>query len=431
MMSIGLQYVSMGPDTNKNVRSNLTLKLSIDPGFYYLHFCEMVFLITKPSLRVFQIIIDNKIAEEGADVILWAGRNDTPVYKDYVVEIQNKSNLFIALLPSLSAYNIADVILNGVEVFKLSDNGKNLAGPNLGSVPYPSLDQQPASTTSESKTKKTIIIAIGSGAVFLVVLTLVCCMILWKLRKPKRYASYYPLSKCWCWCWPEPDKGKSTRTRASSLPEELCRHFALEEIKTATNNFHKELIIGVGGFGNVYKGIIDEGTMPVAIKRLNPESKQGLREFLTEIEMLSLLRHVLLVSLIGFCNEEGEMILVYEYVTNGILHHHLYETREDPLSWIQRLKICVGAASGLNYLHTGVKQPIIHRDVKSNNILLDEKWEAKVSDFGLSKTGQDNTAVSTIVKGTRGYLDQDYARRQLLENILIPYITVLFIYCRI
>jgi serine/threonine protein kinase len=416
--------VSLGPDTNKNLRSNLTLKLLVDPGFYYLvrlHFCEMVSQITKASQRVFKISIDNKIAEQWADVILWAGRNETPVYKDYVVYIQKKgvegkSDLFIALLPRVSAYDLADVILNGVEVFKLSDNGKNLAGPNPGSVPYLPLDQQPASTASESKTKKTIIIAIGSGAGFLVVLTLVCCMILWKLRMPKRYASYYPLSKCWCWCWPEPDKGKSTRTRASSLPEELCRHFTLEEIKTATNNFHEELIIGVGGFGNVYKGIIDEGTMTVAIKRLNPESKQGLREFLTEIEMLSLLRHVHLVSLIGFCNEEGEMILVYEYMTNGTLRHHLYETQDDPLSWIQRLKICVGAASGLNYLHTGVKQPIIHRDVKSNNILLDEKWEAKVSDFGLSKMGQDNTAVSTVVKGTWGYLDPDYARRQQLTD---------------
>jgi serine/threonine protein kinase len=409
--------VSMGTNTAVNLLSNLTLILPVDPGFKYLvrlHFCEIVSQVTEPGQRVFKIYIDNMLAQEYADVIQWAGRNETPVYKDYVVDIQNKPNLSIALLPRESTYGIANAILNGVEVFKLSNNDKNLGGPNPESVPSPPPAREPASTASESKTKKTIIIGIGSGAGFLVVLTLVCCMLLWKLRKTNRYASYYPLSKCWC--WPEPDKGKSTRTRASSLPEELCRHFSLDEIKTATHNFHEELIVGVGGFGSVYKGFIGDGTMIVAIKRLNPESKQGFREFWTEIEMLSLLRHVHLVSLIGFCNEEGEMILVYDYMSNGTLRHHLYETQDNPLSWKQRLKICVGAASGLNYLHTGMKQPIIHRDVKSNNILLDEKWVAKVSDFGLSKTGQDNTAVSTVVKGTMGYLDPDYVRRRQLTD---------------
>jgi hypothetical protein len=147
--------VSLGPNTTKNLRSNLTLKLPVDPGFYYLvrlHFCEIVSQITKSSIRVFDINIDNKIAEKGADVIRWTGRNETPVYKDYVVAIQNKPNLFIALVPRLSAYSIADVILNGVEVFKLSDKDNNLGGPNPEGVrvTYPSQ----ASTASESKTKE-------------------------------------------------------------------------------------------------------------------------------------------------------------------------------------------------------------------------------------------------------------------------------------
>jgi hypothetical protein len=135
--------VSLGPNTTKNLRSNLTLKLPVDPGFYYLvrlHFCEIVSQITKSSIRVFDINIDNKIAEKGADVIRWTGMNETPVYKDYVVAIQNKPNLFIALVPRLSAYSIADVILNGVEVFKLSDKDNNLGGPNPEGVrvTYPS-----------------------------------------------------------------------------------------------------------------------------------------------------------------------------------------------------------------------------------------------------------------------------------------------------
>ncbi|KAF5457629.1 hypothetical protein F2P56_021718 [Juglans regia] len=410
--------ISMGTNNTNNLLSNLTWSINVDVGFKYLvrlHFCEIESTITKAGERPFIIYIDNKTAEETADVILWSDAQNTPVFRDYIVMIEDKGvegnrDFSIALHPRKATNAINDAILNGMEVFKLSEQD-NLAGPNPFMI---TPAQKPASTTNESKIRKTIFIAIGSGVGFLVVLTLVCCLALWKLRKTKHYGSYYPLSKCWC--WPEPGIGKSKRSKASSLPEELCRHFSLEEIKTATHNFHVELIIGEGGFGNVYKGLVDEGTETVAIKRLNPESKQGRREFLTEIEMLSQLRHVHLVSLIGYCNDDGEMILVYDYMTNGTLRHHLYDTDNAPLDWKQRLEICIGAACGLNYLHTGMKKPIIHRDVKTTNILLNSKWVAKVSDFGLSKEGLDNTAVSTMVKGTWGYLDPDYARRQQLTE---------------
>ncbi|KAM7488682.1 hypothetical protein LguiB_026166 [Lonicera macranthoides] len=211
--------------------------------------------------------------------------------------------------------------------------------------------------------------------------------------------------------------------------EHLSRRFSLDEILSATNNFDDSLIIGKGGFGNVYKGnIIDNNgngasssSTTVAIKRLNPLSKQGASEFWTEITMLSRFRHSHLVSLIGYCDNCNEMILVYEYMVRGSLADHVHNINRkndkgnnSPLSWVQRLKICIGAARGLDYLHTGtaILQRVIHLDVKSSNILLDENWAAKISDFGLSRIGpaeQEVTDVSTLhIQGTLGYMDPDY-----------------------
>ncbi|KAL8124687.1 uncharacterized protein LOC141718545 [Apium graveolens] len=202
--------------------------------------------------------------------------------------------------------------------------------------------------------------------------------------------------------------------------ENQWRLFSIREILLATHNFDENLFLGRGGFGKVYKGILIDGAMTtVAVKRLNSKSRQGAREFWTEIEMLSNIRHSHIVSLIGYCNENHEMILVYEYMPHGTLSDHLYKNSRNgsvafqPLSWEQRLKICVGAARGLDYLHTGtgLQKRVIHRDVKSSNILLDEHWEAKVSDFGLSKIGPANQScshVSTNVKGTPGYMDPEY-----------------------
>lgn len=207
--------------------------------------------------------------------------------------------------------------------------------------------------------------------------------------------------------------------------EVSCRCFSLDEVLVATNKFDDAYVIGKGGFGKVYQGFIDHGAMVVAIKRMNAESKQRAREFWTEVNMLSKLRHTHLVALIGYCNECEEMILVYEYIARGTLADHLYKlnltksnTGISSLPWERRLNICIGAARGLEHLHCGTSQSFIHRDVKTTNILIDSNWVSKISDFGVSKgtTSHSITHISTEVKGTFGYLDPDYVNTHRLTT---------------
>ncbi|XP_041002583.1 LOW QUALITY PROTEIN: putative receptor-like protein kinase At5g39000 [Juglans microcarpa x Juglans regia] len=421
---------TMGTDPNINLKYNLTWIFSVDVGFLYLvrlHFCETQLEVTHENQRVFRVFIYNQTAEEQMDVIQWSGGNGSPVYRDYVVLVPGKSQakqvLWLALHPNRDVIpkpDYADAILNGVEIFKLNQSDGNLAGPN----PEPTM-VGPSPTSSEQEKKTTpknnlspIMIATGIATGALLAILINICFLAHYQRRRKRSdesgmslakSSWVPFSRTW----------RSTDENVSTLPLELCRYFSIVEIKAATNNFDRQLVIGAGGFGNVYKGYIDSGSTAVAIKRLNPSSKQGTREFWTEIHMLSQLRHVNLVALIGYCDDQDEMILVYEYVARGTLRSHLYGNDNPTLTWKQRVQICIGAAHGLNYLHTGAKNMIIHRDVKSTNILLDERLLAKVSDFGLSKLGptsMSQTHVSTVVKGSFGYVDPEYYRRQKLTE---------------
>ncbi|XWS30900.1 hypothetical protein CRYUN_Cryun23aG0031000 [Craigia yunnanensis] len=417
---------TMGENKTVNKNYNLTWEFPVDSGFNYflrLHFCEFQIEITKQGDRVFEIFLANLTAETQADVIVWSGGNGFPVYMDYVVAIgtkgnQKQQNLVIALHPAPAWRTLySDAILNGLEIFKLS-NSFDLAGPNPDPILINPPGNSPPSSTKPKSTNKTIVGIVGGVITGFVILSLLCFLIVRRKMRVKDSGSSEGVS-WWSQFSYTTKSTKSTKSRGSSLPSDLCRYFSLAEIKGATNNFDNVFVIGVGGFGNVYKGSVDGGATQVAIKRLNPESQQGAHEFKTEIEMLSQLRHLHLVSLIGYCNDDGEMILVYDYMAHGTLRDHLYNTENPPLSWNQRLEICVGAARGLHYLHSGAKHTIIHRDVKTTNILLDEKWVAKVSDFGLSRVGPTNTSkahVSTVVKGSFGYLDPEYYRRQQLTE---------------
>ncbi|KAL8246269.1 hypothetical protein R6Q59_007492 [Mikania micrantha] len=195
---------------------------------------------------------------------------------------------------------------------------------------------------------------------------------------------------------------------------------SLEDIKKATNNFSDENFIARGGFGKVYIGKLTASGQQntVAVKRLDRRFGQGDHEFLMEIQMLSCYKHENLISLVGFCKESEENIIVYEYGKHGSLDRHL---SDDKLSWMQRLKISLGAARGFSYLHNdlGPQHRVLHRDIKSSNILLDENWEAKISDFGLSKIGPSNvefTFLLTDACGTFGYVDPQYVKTGILTK---------------
>lgn len=220
---------------------------------------------------------------------------------------------------------------------------------------------------------------------------------------------------------------KSAGSTASprSIPElyrekgQDLRVFSLQELRDATNGFNRLLKIGEGGFGNVYKGTISPADgqgnpTVVAIKKLNQQGFQGHKEWLAEVQFLAVVSHPNLVKLLGYCSVDGERgiqrLLVYEYMPNKSLENHLFNRTMSTLPWKMRLQIILGAAEGLAYLHEGLEIQVIYRDFKSSNVLLDENFNPKLSDFGLAREGPtgDRTHVSTAVVGTQGYAAPEY-----------------------
>ncbi|KAH6791934.1 hypothetical protein C2S52_002411 [Perilla frutescens var. hirtella] len=382
---------STAPKQQPNNVNNITWKVPVDVGFRYLvrlHFSEIRFKMAKSVGLNFKVLINEVVASTDSDIVRERDDSSIPWYEDYVVMMNGrkqeaKRNILICMQSNQEFMDIHGP-LKGFEILKLSNHDSSLAAPN----PLP-----PSQTIQTS-----FMILDRRNAIVTIAITIISLVniIVYELRKSWEASS------------------SEEENKPSAGAERVCHRFSLAEIQLATRNFNEGLVIGKGGFGKVYKGLIDKGQRTVAVKKLKPNSKQGAREFLTEIETLSELRHINLVPLIGFCNEHREMIIVYEYMACGSLADHLYKLPRDnnncsSLIWKQRLDICIGVARGLEYLHTG--RGIIHRDLKASNILLDENFVAKVSDFGLAKPEVRNklqSHVSTNVKGTFGYVDPYY-----------------------
>ncbi|CAK9138744.1 unnamed protein product [Ilex paraguariensis] len=311
---------------NQSLTYNLTWRFPVDSGFYYLlrlHFCEIQLEVTLKNQRVFIIYINNQTAQRRADVIHWSGGTGIPVFKEYVIMVtdpdgcRNKQDLWLAMYPKLdSRPEYGDAILNGLEIFKLNRTDDSLAGANpelvLSPPPGPfTLSPQKKNNKKAPRLPVIISSVVGGGSVLVLILGF---LIFRRRMRVKDLGSTQPKSS---WV-PLSDGSKSTKTSGSSLSCDLCRRFSLEEITSAACNL-------AGGFGNVYKGHIDNGATTIAIKRLNQSPNQGAREFQTEIGMLSKLRYLHLVSLIGYCKDNRKMILVYDYMANGTLRDHLYK----------------------------------------------------------------------------------------------------------
>ncbi|GMI89829.1 Vascular-Related RLK 1 [Hibiscus trionum] len=265
----------------------------------------------------------------------------------------------------------------------------------------------PASHGTSVSTGVIIGVATGAGVLVLVLLGVG----IYAIRQKKRAEKAIGLSKPFAsWAPSGKDSGGAPQLKGA-------RWFSYDELKKCTNNFSESNELGYGGYGKVYRGTLSDGQR-VAIKRAQHGSMQGGLEFKTEIELLSRVHHKNLVGLVGFCFEQGEQMLVYEFMANGTLRESLSGRSGIHLDWKRRLRVALGSARGLSYLHELANPPIIHRDIKSTNILLDENLTAKVADFGLSKLVSDGSKghVSTQVKGTLGYLDPEYYMTQQLTE---------------
>ncbi|XP_050214535.1 leucine-rich repeat receptor protein kinase HPCA1 [Mercurialis annua] len=343
------------------------------------------------------------------EMTLWTKLDLTPgsVYiQNPFFNVDDYLQVEVALFPPTGvAFNRTAVIRMGFYLSNQTYKPPEDFGPYLFiASPYPFPDAHKGNSISSGAIAG---IAVGCSL-------LVLCLFgvgIYAIRQKKRAEKAMGLSRPFAsWAPGDKDSGGAPQLKGA-------RWFSYDELKKCTRNFSDNNEIGSGGYGKVYRGMLPEGQV-MAIKRAQQGSMQGGLEFKTEIELLSRVHHKNLVGLVGFCFEQGEQMLVYEYMANGTLRESLSGRSGIHLDWKRRLRVALGSARGLTYLHELADPPIIHRDVKSTNILLDENLTAKVADFGLSKLVSDSAKghVSTQVKGTLGYLDPEYYMTQQLTD---------------
>ncbi|XP_026657649.2 L-type lectin-domain containing receptor kinase IX.1-like [Phoenix dactylifera] len=284
-------------------------------------------------------------------------------------------------------------------IYSWDFNSSNLGSQDLAPSPGPT----PTNKTLEAKKKSKISLVVGLAVCIGILL---CGLgLLWSAVSRKRARGGMEAQE---------EEEEEERALELSLNNAFergggPRKFSYSALAIATRNFVREAKLGEGGFGEVYMGVLDDTKQEVAIKRISRDSKQGTKEYISEVTIISRLRHRNLVQLIGYCHQKGDLLLVYEYMSNKSLDRHLY-SEERLLTWQERYQIASGLASALLYLHEEWEQCVVHRDVKPSNVMLDSGFNAKLGDFGLARlVDHDSYMQTTVMAGTRGYIAPEYA----------------------
>ncbi|KAL8131913.1 hypothetical protein AgCh_007715 [Apium graveolens] len=347
-----------------------------------LHFAEIVFTSDRTfnslGKRIFDVYIQGKLVLKDFNIEAEADENEKPIIKNFTAAVTSHT---LKIHFYWAGKGTTGIPLRGVY------------GPLISAI---SVEPNFKPPKDNGKKKNVALVLEIGGAALLLCLVVLC--ILWRKG-----------------CL----GGKISADNEFKGLDLQIALFTLRQIKSATKNFDPAYKLGEGGFGPVYKGFLSDGTV-VAVKQLSAKSRQGNHEFITEIGMISASKHPNLVKLYGCCVEGNQLSLIYEYMENNSLSHALFGRDASArlnLEWPTRWKICLGIARGLCYLHEESSLKIVHRDIKTSNVLLDKDLNAKISDFGLAKFNEDgNTHISTRIAGTIGYMAPEYAMRGYLTS---------------